>query len=356
MPFLWYNKEMISSFEKKALNIAEPIDVQFSHFDAEGSPVSNECFQFHKRIFEILEAVSLDAEVEQYEKIKKRLGIEKETKENVEKIIVRVRKARIESLQPEIELFRNKVLQKFPKPNDRAQIFNAFNTALDIHIDEKDRLEGQPYFGHALEIAWRLLNDYGTQDPNVIISGLLHDTVENNAFKIADRKEMQWFDGSSDKETIENAAFIKIKNIFGERVSRSISALSKPNFEKMIAAQQSLGRTKDDLTLKTEYYKAYIENLVTNENAFAVKYVDFEVNAIEILDRFPEDSTFAKEKKLRQMKKYYHSFPVFLKTFENIGNDCLLFPYKDEIIAKLEYAKRQYELYFQEKNIEYTSL
>ena len=97
------------------------------------------------------------------------------------------------------------VLKQFPKEKDQIQIFNALILAIKIHIDEKNRLEGQPVIGHVLEVAFRLLDTYNIKDKDILISALLHDSIEDNPVYLAEkRSSILWINKRQTLEDIEN--------------------------------------------------------------------------------------------------------------------------------------------------------
>ena len=63
---------------------------------------------------------------------------------------------------------------------DLAKILDAATFAADKHQDQTRKGNGQPYINHPLEVARLLANVGGVDDEDMIIAGLLHDTVEDS--------------------------------------------------------------------------------------------------------------------------------------------------------------------------------
>src|SRR5687768_5895032 len=64
--------------------------------------------------------------------------------------------------------------------NTAGQILAAASFAADKHKDQKRKgSDGQPYINHPLEVASLLANVGKIDDVDVVIAGLLHDTVED---------------------------------------------------------------------------------------------------------------------------------------------------------------------------------
>ena len=64
--------------------------------------------------------------------------------------------------------------------SDIAKILEAANFAADKHKDQTRKGNGQPYINHPLEVANLLAQVGGVKDDDMIIAGLLHDTVEDS--------------------------------------------------------------------------------------------------------------------------------------------------------------------------------
>ena len=63
--------------------------------------------------------------------------------------------------------------------NDIAKILGAASFAASKHKDQTRKGNGHPYINHPLEVANLLPRVGGVEDDDVIIAGLLHDTVED---------------------------------------------------------------------------------------------------------------------------------------------------------------------------------
>ena len=63
--------------------------------------------------------------------------------------------------------------------NDLAKILDAASFAAEKHQDQTRKGNGQPYINHPIEVAKLLAEVGGIYDDDMIIAGLLHDTVED---------------------------------------------------------------------------------------------------------------------------------------------------------------------------------
>ncbi len=106
-----------------------------------------------------------------------------------------------------------------PEDNDRQQailrysadpkgaLFRAIRLAVRAHRGQARKLSGVPYVFHPFSVA-RILIDYGCEE-YIIVSGLLHDTVEDTAV------------------TVE-----AIREHFGNDVARIVASVSEPDKSK----------------------------------------------------------------------------------------------------------------------------
>ena len=74
-----------------------------------------------------------------------------------------------------------KILDSFPKQyiltdDDISLLFKAFELGSKAHSNQK-RKSGEKYFNHCIEVANQLIK--WNMDLSTIISGLLHDTIED---------------------------------------------------------------------------------------------------------------------------------------------------------------------------------
>lgn len=158
----------------------------------------------------------------------------------------------------------------FPAWNNKRQdICDAFTISSTLHVDSfrkspRSATNQPPYMEHVLRVALRPFFHYGISDPDVVITGLLHDTVEDEA-----RKFCSMFLGvSQDLSEVEarHDMLEWIMNRFGYRVYSAVSALTNP-----IPAEG------ED---KIQSYRNHVKDTVAaNKVALTVKISDYIDNA-----------------------------------------------------------------------------
>ena len=108
-----------------------------------------------------------------------------------------------------------KLIKAFPEDysinnNDIDILFKAFQIGLDAHKDQK-RKSGEKYFNHCIEVAIQLIK--WNMDLSTIISGLLHDTIEDTEISKEDLKQSFGEDIANLVERVSKLSGIKYRNI-----------------------------------------------------------------------------------------------------------------------------------------------
>ncbi|MEU4400958.1 HD domain-containing protein [Micromonospora orduensis] len=117
-----------------------------------------------------------------------------------------------------LERFRLEI-QQFDG-DDRARLTAALDLAADLHRD--DRRVREPYLNHLLRVAIRLMHHYQVRDVDVIVAGLLHDSVEDHPAELADGEA-----GADQTGAALNALAAR----FGPRVAALVAAVTNPAYD-----------------------------------------------------------------------------------------------------------------------------
>ena len=83
------------------------------------------------------------------------------------------------------EALKKEVLERLENFEQKEKIIEAVDLALSLHSDQRPRPDG-PYIDHILRGVNRLLN-LGVTDPDIIIASALHDSVEDQSSKLAEK-------------------------------------------------------------------------------------------------------------------------------------------------------------------------
>lgn len=233
-------------------------------------------------------------------------------------------KKNIERIEKEINQFKETVVSKFDGQN-REKILNALELMLDIHSEQKDRLDGKPYIIHPLEVADDLINKYGIEDCDLIISALLHDSIEDQARKILSRELSAEDLVKMNDGELKNSALAMIGNLYGERVMNTLKGLTNLDFGKIREELKQEGIQKK----KKQLYKEHVAEAIVNPDVFTVKLSDFLRNASNI----PSDDF----KNKYFTKKYGPVIrDIFIPALEDMPESHPLHKKRDYILAILK--------------------
>ena len=220
-----------------------------------------------------------------------------------------------------IKDFESLAASRFPKSPDKERIFDALTVMLDIHSDQKDRPDGQPYVNHPLEVALQVLGEYKITDPDLVIAALLHDSFEDQEAKLATLclpgKGSNW-DGSY--ELLEE----KLSERFGRRAVKLIKQLTNPDFNGITDQQK-----------RNRLYLNHFKNLFLDKDPSAslIKIADFSRNALQL------DLIEQGPKKAKLLKKYCPVIKFLLKHLESMTDSTHpLFESRYLICGKLRTA------------------
>jgi len=169
--------------------------------------------------------------------------------------------------------FSKKVIEKFSS-EDQNKIYDALMLMYTMHIYQEDRTDGTPYLIHTLGVAKKVLEMSTNPDKDLVISALLHDSVEDQSDKMSSL--------SKDKDIgNETETSLKVlEEIYGKKVSETISQLSNPDFNSILEKE---GVTKDDPNYQKEKNKLYAEHVkeaIEDPDVLTVKLADFTQNAL----------------------------------------------------------------------------
>ena len=233
-------------------------------------------------------------------------------------------KENIKRIEEEIDQFKEAVIDKF-ESEDCEKILNALDLMLFLHCDQKDRIDGNPYIIHPLEVADDLVNKYEIDDADLVIGALLHDSAEDQAYKLLSMDSVDEDLEKLDEEELQRLAITKIDDIYGERVAKIIEGLTNPDFNQMMEEEKLKGITTGR---KRKFYKKHVGEAIEDSDVFVIKLSDFIRNAGNI----PK----GKKKEEHLIKRYGPVIKeVFIPAFEEMSEDHPLYRKRDDILKEL---------------------
>ncbi len=157
--------------------------------------------------------------------------------------------------------------------------------------------ERPAYITHPLRNAIRLIR-WGCKEPNVILAGILHDTVEDCADKYCDDRGIKY----SSPEEAREILLAKIRKDYGKRVAELVLKLSNPYQSDEERALMTIEQKNND-------YTAHVAEAIKGDSdVLLAKLSDFHDNAASLIhSNYPGRERQTK----KQAVKYMQTMPVF---------------------------------------------
>lgn len=221
----------------------------------------------------------------------------------------------------------DKLTQMLPE-SDRAMVSKARDLSLAVHLEDKDRLDGQPYVNHPLEVALKLAERFSMKTPDFLAAALLHDSVEDGPAKI-----ISYFgEAAAPKGEEHGKALDILKDNFSEACARLVARITNPDFNQMINAATAEGDTRDHDQMFIDFYtEHFLEIFDSDSEAFLIKWVDFSENAFK-LSNVPKPST-----KAWLLLKYGATIRAIREKLVHLPDEGhLISPFKIALIEELD--------------------
>ena len=207
------------------------------------------------------------------------------------------------------------------KEQYRGKIEKAINLAMEIHKDQKPRPDG-PYVNHILRVANRLIEEYGINEPELVMAALLHDSVEDQAAKLTSLLPVD-----SKIESERAAALLFIRNEFGERAEKIVFKLSNPEREPE-------GSSAEERNI---IYKEHVKDAIEDEDVLPIKLSDFSDNGLNL------NAVSDSERRLKLSKKYLPVMEVFverLQTAHNVFGQAKIVEVSERLLTVIKDTKQ----------------
>ncbi|KKJ96376.1 HD domain-containing protein [Micromonospora sp. HK10] len=244
----------------------------------------------------------------------------------------------------------------------RGRLTAAEELAATLHRD--DRRVREPYLNHLLRVAIRMMHHYQVRDVDVIVAGLLHDTVEDHPVELAGLRrcpsgadpELAAAGRMTDlatpgrdaagpmtdadpglgtagpgPETAEptGAALAVLADRFGPRVARLVGAVTNPAYDP--------GRDRH-----VQYCEHVAASLDREPWARVIKVSDFTDNGVGVIHT-------TGPKVARSAAKYRPLVPVFRDLIAR-PDTPLSAPVKRHIFAQLDLAEERFSAILDQPN------
>lgn len=201
---------------------------------------------------------------------------------------------------PESDVFLDKIKREFsPSPESQTKIIQTLALMQEVHADQHPRADGAPYFTHPLDVASQVLNCMTHKDADLVIAALLHDSLEDQANKLAQKSNLQ-------TGTQTDRALEFLSSTFGHRITQIITELSNPDFDSLLH-QQGLDRGHPDYTrASNRIYADHVQEAIEDPDVALIKFFDFSANALHL------DNVTDPKRKAKLTTKYSPVIQIFI--------------------------------------------
>lgn len=194
---------------------------------------------------------------------------------------------------------------------DQAQLREVLGYAASLHEDQ--RRVREPYLNHLLRVTLRILCYYGVTDVDVLTAALLHDSVEDQPWRMTGRPE------TDPPPTTE--ALMVLAEKYGHRVARLVDAVTNPDY--------------DPHRDKNEQYRVHVAEALEFEPwARVIKISDFTDNGVGIIHT-------TGPKMMKAATKYAPLVPV-LRELVSRSDTPLADEVKQHIFEQLDLAELRF--------------
>jgi (p)ppGpp synthase/HD superfamily hydrolase len=182
-------------------------------------------------------------------------------------------------------------IQVLPKET-QEQLNKALALALVLHAE--DTYKGFPYATHLVRVMLRLMRDYNTTDPDLLVAALLHDSVEDHPTELIHMISRGEYSDNLDAKTALGLEF-------GNRAANLVDSVTN----------KELPPDTDKKDKNFIYAKNLETKIASSFEVFILKLSDFTDNGVGL--HWGEDA----EKTTAVAIKYMPIFDIFLK-FVNV--------------------------------------
>lgn len=136
----------------------------------------------------------------------------------------------------------------------------------DVTRNDPNVGSGSPYIGHPLRNAVRGIR-LGSESEIVVIGNLMHDTVEDHPFEMAEMLGVH----TDDEEVAREHAFALVQQKFGSEAYAMVKGMSNPIMPRYMPAEE-----------KNKIYAEHVAHAIENPDVLVGKSCDFKDNALSL--------------------------------------------------------------------------
>lgn len=204
--------------------------------------------------------------------------------------------------------------------SESKDVLEALNLVRELHSGQM-RPDGTPYVGHLLNVADRILSEWNIEDPIILSAAILHDSLEDQAEKLA----RMYKEGG--ELTDGDKALEVLRARFGIRIASIIENLTNPKWPEGLSREEGNNR-----------YIEHVSHVIKDPIVLVVKLADFYDNGMRL------DRSLDHNKRLKLSEKYLPLFGVFRARLAK-GNTLFTDGIKEQILEELHLEEKKVETF-----------
>lgn len=222
-----------------------------------------------------------------------------------------------------------------------SEVRAALDLMIELHVDQARRPDGTLYIAHPLAVASQVLAAMVSMDREVVIAALLHDSVEDQAAKLAG---LPGRSVSTDGLTRTQQALEAIEvSTRSARVRDLVAGLSNPDFAAQLA-ERGIERGIDEesqmvyLRARNALYAEHVFQAIRDPDRALIKLYDLVANALT-LDALPDAAM-----RSRLLQKYMPVLAIMLDRLQETAHPLNIIAQRQEQLrARLSDALRHFQ-------------
>ena len=281
---------------------------------------------------------------EQNDMVRESLASQEKITGKMESLVEHLRHAGVSRAQAtrylqQVRTFRAQLQIAFA-PADVGRVLDALELMVELHLEQAPRPDGTPYIEHPLAVASQVLEAMAHKDPDVVVAALLHDAVEDQTARLAQKvRERTASEGKAEAQLALDAIEERTRSV---RVRSMITGLTNPDFEILLEQKGLPKRTADTgqaafIAARNALYAEHVRDAIRDPDVGLIKLFDFAANALT-LDAVPDAPT-----RTRLLTKYMPVMAIMLDRLRETATPLNITPHKrEELIARFADALQTY--------------
>lgn len=223
---------------------------------------------------------------------------------------------------------------------DARRILDALELMVELHLDQAPRPDGTLYIEHPLAVASQVLDAMARKDPEVVVAALLHDAVEDQTARLAQKvKDRPTGEGKAAAELALDAIEEQTQSA---RIRGMISDLTNPDFDTLLehrGIQKGTGDAEQAVysAARNALYAEHVRDAIRDPDVAFIKLFDLAANALTL------DAVADATIRTRLRNKYTPVLGIMLDRLRETANPLnITLQKREELLARFADALQRF--------------